>query len=186
MEALWNRINRTRNEFRDFICYEWNYLAHLNFHRNYETSTERIEKLIKGYLRRLRRTNKLTFSAFYIIPKSNVNPIYNPHHVHILFLIYNSNYDTATVLEYGALKYKSINKCIVSQLDNQEVAINYLTKNKNLKLTNRYHDYHYDFFREQLLKKYSSPTDYINDVLRLGFRERYLDNPKSYLKKILG
>ena len=172
MELLWKRINETRNGFRDFIEYEWNYMAHLTFHKNYHSKLVNVIRLVKRYLDFLRKKKRLTFAAFYIIPKSRVDPIYNPHHVHILFLVFNSNDRTAQTLLQSAERYNDILNCEAHSLYSPEAGTNYLSKNKNLNIAN-YENIHFDFYREQLLKEYRNDNEFINAELKRMFQERY-------------
>ncbi len=171
MESVWNRINNTRGDFKSFIDYEWNYIAHINFHKNYQTDIANVDKLLRKFLGDLRRCKNFTFSAFYIIPKSHINPVFNPHHVHILFLLYNEKRMTRHLIEECASNYRSFNKCIVKKLYAPEAGTNYLLKNKNLKLTDL-ESVHFDFYREQLLKKYRDSTDYIHDEIRISLERK--------------
>ena len=168
MKSVWNRINETREGFRSLIDYEWNFLATINFHKNYLTNTDNIDIILKRFFSDLRRYKKFTFSAFYIIPKSYIDPVFNPHHVHILFLVYNEKRMTRHLIEECASGYGSFNKCIVYRLFEPEAGTNYLMKNKNLRLTD-FERIHFGFYREKLLKKYINSTEYINDELRLAF-----------------
>ena len=68
-------------------------------------------------------------------------------------------------------KLYKINKCEVHELYMPESGTGYVTKFKNLKLTD-FESFHFDFYREQLLEKYRSPTDYINDELKIAFQRR--------------
>ena len=171
MNLQWDKINRARWEFQKFINYEWNYAVHISFHKNNETVTETTNKLVRSYLNDLRRLRKLTFSAFYIIPRSYVDPDFNPHHIHILLLIYNTQDRMKILLKDATTKYNAINKSEVHELYNPEAGTMYLTKFKNLKLTDPENIY-FDFYREKLLKKYGNPTGYINDELRLAFERK--------------
>ena len=171
MNSVWSRINTTRESFRSFIDYEWNYFVTINFHKNYETKIERIDAVLKRFFSDLRRNKKITFSAFYIIPKSYIDPVYNPHHVHILFLIFNDKRMTKHSIKECANAYSCFNKCIVYSLYAPESGIIYLTKNKNLKLNNL-EDVHFDFYREKLLKKYRNSTEYILDEFAREFNKK--------------
>lgn len=119
----------------------------------------------------LRRERKLTFSAFYIIPESFVDPEYNPHHIHILLLIFNPQERTKIVLEDATLRYNEINKSVVHELYDPEAGTNYLTKFKNLRLTDL-DSFYFEFYREKLLAKYGSSVGYINDEMRMKFKYR--------------
>ena len=164
-ERYWERINQTRREFQEFICYEWNYAVHFSFHKNFDAEKERSNKLIRTYLSDLRRERKLTFSAFYIIPRSFVDPEYNPHHIHMLLLVFNPQGRMKMLLEDATLRYYEINKCVVHELYNPEAGTNYLTKFKNLRLTD-IDSFYFDFYREKLLSKYGNSVGYINDELK--------------------
>ena len=168
MNALWHKINQTRTEFKRFISYEYNYFVHINFHKNYNSTFGNVDRLIKSYFRYLRKKHKLTYSAFYLVPKSKIDSVYNPHHIHILFLVYYSNSNTETVLKDSALGIKYFVKCIVQQLSEPDGAINYLIKNKNLKLTDL-DSVHFDFYRESLLKKYRNESEFLNRKLANKF-----------------
>jgi hypothetical protein len=180
MESLWNKINDTRKEFKEFISYEWNYFAHLSFHKNYETKIENVEKLVKRYFDFLRNKKKLTFSAFYIIPKSRISPVYNPHHIHSLFLLFNPNNKSTQTLKESAVRYDEITSCEVHHLSSPEAGINYLSGARNFKLTD-YENVHFDFYREQLLKKYRNDVEFINTELMRQYRIR---NDKKKLGKL--
>jgi hypothetical protein len=171
METIWNRINEARDDFKSFIDYEWNFLATITFHENYLTDLDRVDILLKDFFCKLRRYKKWIFSAFYIIPKSYINPVYNPHHVHILFLVFNEKRMTRHLIEECANEYSSFNKCVVYKLFAPEAGTNYLLKNKNLRLTDLDSVY-FDFYREQLLRKYRNQTEYINDELRRAFEKK--------------
>jgi hypothetical protein len=164
-EKYWESINQVRREFQEFICYEWNYAVHFSFHKNFDAQTERSNKLIRSYLSDLRRERILIFSAFYIIPTSFVDPEYNPHHIHMLLLVFNQQGRTKIELEDATLRYNEINKCIVHELYSSEAGYKYLTKFKNLRLTDL-DSFYFDFYREKLLSKYGSTVGYINDELK--------------------
>ena len=172
MESEWDRINSIRDGFRSLINYEWNFFATINFHKNYRTTIENVEILIKRFLSDLRKHKKLTFSAFYIIPKSYIDPVSNPHHVHILFLVFNDSSTTKQTIEECANGYSPFNKCIVYELYEPEAGIYYVIKNKNFKVTDM-DSVHYDFYREQLLRKYRNSTEYVNELCRIAYERRY-------------
>jgi hypothetical protein len=161
MNGLWRRINDTRSEFKRFISYEYNYSVHINFHKNYNSTFGNVDKLIRRYFKYIRKKHKLTFSAFYLVPKSKIDSVYNPPHVHILFLVFNSNSKTESILKDSALGNEYFVRCIVQQLSEPDGAISYLVKNKNLKLTDM-DSVHFDFYRESLLKKYRNESEFLN------------------------
>lgn len=169
-KEYWDKINETRRAFQDWINYEWNYAVHISFHKHYETNTKTTEKLVIAYLNDLRRVKKLTFSSFYIIPKSFVDPEFNPHHIHILLLIFNEKERLKILLKDSTTKFSQINKCEVHNLYEPEAGTYYVTKFKNLNLTDL-QSIHYDFYREKLLKKYGNSTGYINDELKKKFQK---------------
>ena len=166
-KKYWNKINSARKEFQEFINYEWNYAVHISFHKNYETETDNINRLVRAYLNELRRNRKLTFSSFYIIPKSFIDPKFNPHHIHILMLIFNDQDRMKILLKDTSAIFPSINKCVVHNLYLPEAG-KYLTTFENLNLIDLDSIY-FDFYREKLLEKYCNPTAYINDELRRRF-----------------
>ena len=169
--AYWNRVNRARREFQDFINYEWNYAVHISFHKNYDSDTNNANKLVRAYLNYLRRNKKLTFSSFYIIPKSFIDPYFKPHHIHILMLIFNETDRMQMILKDATIQFPAINKCEVHQLYMPE-ASRYLTKFKNLNLTDL-DSFYFDFYREKLLEKYGNQTGYIYDELMMAIRKKY-------------
>ena len=131
MNLQWDKINEARRQFQDFINYEWNYAVHLNFHKNYETNTKTTDKLVRAYLKDLRKVKKVVFSAFYIIPESFIDPNFKPHHIHILLLIYNEKERLKILLKDSTTKFHQINKCEVHKLEMPESGL-YVTKFKNL------------------------------------------------------
>ena len=104
----WKKINEARIQFQDFINYEWNYAVHLSFHKNYETNTKTTEKIVKAYLKDLRKEKKVLLTAFYIIPKSFVDPEFNPHHIHILLFIFNERERMKILLKDSTSKFYQI------------------------------------------------------------------------------
>lgn len=170
MNIEWEKINEARRQFQDFINYEWNYAVHLSFHKNYETNTKTTEKIVKAYLKDLRKEKKVLLTAFYIIPKSFVDPEFNPHHIHILLLIFNERERMKIILKDSTTKFYQINKCEVHELYMPESGY-YVTKFKNLKLTD-FESFHFDFYKKQLLERYGTATDFINDELRRAFQRK--------------
>ena len=112
MELQWKKINKAREDFQDFINYEWNYAVHLSFHKNDSTNLEDTNKLVRAYLKDLRKVKKFVFSAFYIIPESFIDPEFKPHHIHILFLIFNENERMKIILKDSATKFYQIKGCL--------------------------------------------------------------------------
>ena len=53
----------------------------------------------------------------------------------MLLLVFNSQDRTKITLEDAALRYNGINKCVVHELYSSEAGYKYLTKFKNLRLT---------------------------------------------------
>ena len=164
MNIEWKKINEARRQFQDFINYEWNYAVHLSFHKHYRTNIEDTNKLVRAYLKDLRRAKKLIFSAFYIIPKSFIDPDFKPHHIHILLLIFHEKERMKILLKDSTTKFYQINKCEVHKLDMPESGY-YVTKFKNLKLTDL-ESFHFDFYREQLLEKYGNQIEFVNEQFK--------------------
>ena len=77
---------------------------------------------------------------------------------------------TSHLIKECASGYGSFNKCIVQKLYAPEAG-KYLLKNTNLKLTDL-NSVHFDFYREQLLRKYRNQTEYINDEFRIDFERK--------------
>lgn len=169
-KIYWDKINRARRDFQEFINYKWNYAVHISFHKNYKTEYKNVNRLIRAYLNDLRRKRKLTFSSFYIIPKSFVDPEFNPHHIHILMLIFNDKERMKIILKDSTIIFPSINKCVVHKLHAPEAG-KYVTKFKNLNLTDL-NSFYFDFYREKLLEKYRNPTEFINVELRRAFERK--------------
>ena len=163
-DKYWNKINRARRDFQAFISYEWNYAVHLAYHRRYDANVENSKRLIKLYLNDLRRERQLLLSAFYIIPKSYIDPYNKPHHIHILLMVLNPHERMKMLLKDATLRYDAINTCEVHKLYGPEAGINYLTKFKNLNLTDL-NSFYFDLHKEQLLKRYGNPAGYINAQL---------------------
>ena len=59
MEHQWDKINEARRQFQDFINYEWNYAVHLSFHKHYRTNIDDTNKLVRAYLKDLRKIKKI-------------------------------------------------------------------------------------------------------------------------------
>ena len=166
--------NKVRAEWSEFLLnLQFNIFGTCSFPQSWNITMNTAERNTLNYFKRLKNKYDLPFGAFYLIPKSRINPHHSPPHVHFLLhfnqCVKTINYDRGllSLLKNIATDPYYNNKtgiwsryfatCDIQRVESIE-CINYIDKNLYGLIRNIDENYRYDFFREGMLNSPGTGT----------------------------